>query len=400
MKFPQLGGGRLTRILVIVVVGVLVIAGASVLLTGDDEKQMTALFPRTVSVYEGSDVRVLGVKVGTVDTVEPAGTSVKVSMSYDDTVKVPQDVKAAIIAPSVVGDRYVQLTPVYEDGAVLEDGASLGLDRTAVPLELDQIYQNLSDLAVALGPDGANKDGSLTRLLNSTARNFGGQGEQFNETIRNLSQFTTTLDNRKEDLFGTAREIEVFVNALEENDQTVRDFNDSLQGAADLLEDERDDLAAAMRNLGTAMTAVRGFVNENEDALSRNIKGLVEVTDVFVKRRAELDETLATAPTALANLFHTYNPTAGTLDTRTNFSFNEGRLAEDPAAFLCEATGIAPEDAACRALTEVFGGPAAAGAGRSVVGSSARSSTSTPRSEVVEVESIDTTLAGILGEAR
>ena len=76
--------------------------------------------------------------------------------------------------------------------------------------------------------------GSLTRLLRSTARNFSGQGEQFNDTIRDLSQFTTTLDNRKEDLFGTAREIEVFVRALAENDQTVRRFNDSLQGAADL----------------------------------------------------------------------------------------------------------------------------------------------------------------------
>lgn len=394
MKLPQLGGGRITRILVLVVVGVLVISGAAALLTGGGEKQMTAVFPRTVSVYEGSDVRVLGVKVGTVDTIEPAGTSVKVSMSYDETVKVPQDVNAAIIAPSVVGDRYVQLTPVYESGAVLENGASLGLDRTAVPLELDEIYQHLSDLAVALGPDGANQNGSLTRLLNSTARNFGGQGQKFHETIRDLSQFTTTLDNRKEDLFGTAREIEVFVRALEENDQTVRDFNDSLQSAADLLEDERDDLAAAMRNLGNAMTVVRGFVNENEDALSRNIKGLVKVTDVFVKRRAELDETLGVAPTALANLFHTYNTSTGTLDTRTNFSYNEDLLVEDPAAFLCEVTG-ATGNAACDALTEVLGG-----AGRAAVGAAAPASATPPPSGVVVVEPIDTTLAGILGEAR
>jgi phospholipid/cholesterol/gamma-HCH transport system substrate-binding protein len=287
---------------------------------------------------------------------------------------------------------------VYQGGDVLENNASLGLDRTAVPLELDQIYQNLSDLAVALGPDGANKDGSLTRLLRSTARNFGGQGEQFNETIRNLSQFTTTLDNRKEDIFGTAREIEVFVNALEENDQTVRDFNDSLQGAAGLLEDERDDLAAALRNLGTAMTAVRGFVNENEDALSRNIKGLVEVTDVFVKRRAELNETLATAPTALSNLFHTYNPSAGTLDTRTNPSFNERLLLEDPALVLCEFIGIADQNGeACEQIKDRL---PASPAGRAAVSGPGAALPQPPARGVVEVEPIDTTLAGILGEER
>jgi phospholipid/cholesterol/gamma-HCH transport system substrate-binding protein len=402
MKLPQIGGGGLTRVLVLVVVGVLVIAAASTLLTGDDQKRMTAMFPRTVSVYEGSDVRVLGVKVGTVDTVEPAGTSVKVEMTYDETVKVPQDVKAAIIAPSVVGDRYVQLTPVYKGGAELEDGATLGLDRTAVPLELDQIYQNISDLSTALGPDGANKDGSLTRLLRSTARNFGGQGEQFHQTITDLSQFTTTLDNRKEDLFGTAREVEVFVRALAENDQTVRDFNDSLQSAASLLEGERDDLAEALRNLGTAMTAVRGFVNENEAALSRNIKKLVDVTDVFVKRRKELEETLQVAPGALSNLFHTYNPTAGTLDTRTNFSFNEQLLAQDPALVLCELVGVAdPDGQACDQLKDALGSPSGRAPVGSADGAAASRSLPTPRARgVVEVEPIDTTLAGILGEER
>ena len=200
---------------------------------GSDQKVLEASFPRTVSIYEGSDVRVLGVPVGD-GHHRGAGRH---HGQGDDGVRprrsrCPTDVKAAIIAPSVVGDRYVQLTPVYEKGPVLEDGATLDTDRTAIPLELDEIYQSLDDIAVALGPDGANKDGALTRLLQTTAENFGGQGEQFNETIRNLSRFTSTLDNNKDALFDTAREVERFVNALEENDQTVRDFNDSLAAAS------------------------------------------------------------------------------------------------------------------------------------------------------------------------
>ncbi len=396
-RLPQLNG--LAKIIPLVVVAVLVIAGAATVLKGDDTKTVTAMFPRTVSVYEGSDVRVLGVQVGTVDTVEPAGTSVKVTMTYENTVKVPKDVKAAIIAPSVVGDRYVQLTPVYEGGAQLEDGATLGLDRTAVPLELDQIYQNLNDIAEALGPDGANKSGSLTRLLRSTAKNFSGQGKQFNQTITDLSQFTTTLDNRKEDLFGTAREIEVFVGALAENDTTVRRFNDSLQGAADLLEGEREDLAAALRNLGTAMTAVRGFVNDNEEALSRNIKGLVKVTRLLVKRRGELDETLSAAPVALANLFHTYNPSTGTLDTRTNFSYNIGRFEEDPLGALCDLVGQ-PGAPACDQLEGGLGRAGAGAAGQADAGPRVGQSGRGADDGVVEVEHIDTSLAGILGVER
>ena len=139
---------------------------------------MTAYFPRTVSLYEGSDVRVLGVAVGKIEEVTPEGTRVKVVLKYDGDVKIPADAQAVIISPSIVGDRYVQLTPVYEGGDVLADNVSLDESRTAVPLELDQIYSSLDRLTVALGPNGANKNGALTDLLESTAENFGGPGRE------------------------------------------------------------------------------------------------------------------------------------------------------------------------------------------------------------------------------
>jgi phospholipid/cholesterol/gamma-HCH transport system substrate-binding protein len=387
----KLGPGVL-RALALAVVGVIVIAALMTLRGGPEQKTLVASFPRTVSIYEGSDVRVLGVPVGTVETVEPAGTTVKVTMAYDPDVKVPADVKAAIIAPSVVGDRYVQLTPVYESGPLLEDGATLDTDSTGVPLELDEIYQSLDDIAVALGPDGANKDGALTRLLHSTAENFGGQGEQFSETIHNLSRFTSTLDNNKDALFDTAREVERFVGALEDNDQTVRDFNDSLAAASSVLEGERDDLATALRNLGVATEQVSSFVKENEQALSENIKGLVRVTDILVRQRDALDETLSAAPTALSNLYHTYNPRTGTLDTRTNLGENASSAEADPLETLCSL--IAPVEGS-KAICDQL----KAGAGRTAPGTG-RVARGPIGKDVVVVEPVDTTLAGILGVQR
>ena len=383
-------GPGLLRAIALVVVGLLVIAGARAFMAGPEQKLLEASFPRTVSIYEGSEVRVIGVPIGKVTAVEPSGTTVKVTMEYDPEVKVPEDVKAVVVAPSVVGDRFIQLTPIYEKGPVLEDGAKLSTDSTAIPLELDQIYQSLDDIAVALGPDGANKEGALTRLLQSTARNFGGQGEQFNETIRNLSRFTTTLDNNKDALFDTAREVERFVGALEENDQTVRDFNDSLAAASAVLEGERDDLAAALRNLGVATEQVSSFVRENEESLSENVKGLVRLTDIFVKQRDALDETLSAAPTALSNLFHTYNPETGTLDTRANLNQNERQLQETPVEYICSL--VAPLQVGndvCDALKEQA-------AGRAAPGAQTRPATRSPSKDVIEIEHIDTTLAGLV----
>jgi virulence factor Mce-like protein len=309
-----------------------------------EQRQVTAEFPQSVSLYEGSDVKILGVPVGSVDSVRPAGDRVIVKFHYDAQYKVPADAKAVIISPSVVGDRFIQLTPAWKGGPQLEDGARIGLDRTATPLELDEIFGSLNDLADALGPEGANAPdetgvGALTRLLDSTARNFGGQGVQFNKTLKNLGKFTATLSNNKDELFGTLGEIEKFTKTLADNDHVVRDFNDSLASGADLLAGEREDLAAVLVNLGTAMREVRGFVRDNRELLGSNIRDLERLTDILVKRCVVKDEILNVAPVALNNLYIAGDSGAQALSTRANFAPTVHQLQNDPGTLLCSILG-------------------------------------------------------------
>lgn len=313
----------------------LLVAAAFTVFSGDDRKSVTAMFPRTIAIYEGSDVRVLGVPVGTVDSVTPSGTDVVVKMSYESSVKLPADAQAVIISPSVVGDRYVQLTPAYDGGQVLAKDATLDLDQTSVPLELDDIYKNLDKLNVALGPTGANRNGALSDLLEVTADNFGGQGQQFNETIQNFGRFSETLSDNREEFFGSMRALQGFVSTLAKNDQTVRDFNQSLSQVSTVLAGERQELSAALENLGVALGQVSTFVRDNREILGRNIKGLNRFTKVLAKQRGSLDEILKVAPTALNNLALTYNPQAGTLDTRSNIGEIGFQISSDPATFLC-----------------------------------------------------------------
>ncbi len=343
---------KLRKILIPAVALTLVAAAALTIFGGgDDRKTLVAHFPRTISIYEGSDVRVLGVPVGSVDTVEPSGTDVVVTMSYDAERDLPADAKALIIAPAIVGDRFIQIGPVYEGGETLPDGAELGVERTGAPLELDEIFAALNDLNVALGPRGANKDGALSDLLVQTAENFAGQGEAFNQTIEDFGKFSATLEDNKEELFGASRELNNFLSTLANNDQTVRDFNQSLASVSELLAGERQELTAMLDNLGTALKEVRTFVKDNRAVLGRDIEGLNRVTKILVRRRGALDEILQTAPLALNNLALTYNPQAGTLDTRAN----TGRLAEElvnnPALVLCTfANEVDQSGSSCDAI--------------------------------------------------
>jgi phospholipid/cholesterol/gamma-HCH transport system substrate-binding protein len=329
------------------VAAVLIVALLVVFWPGAGKKYVTADFPRSVSLYQGSDVKILGVAVGKVESVVPSGTKVKVKFYYDSKYKVPASAKAAVISPSIVGDRFVQLTPAYTNGAVLADNTHLGLDRTATPLELDEIFGSINNLDIALGPDGANKPtagggvGPLTRLLDSTARNFGGQGAQFNTTLKNLGAFTKTLADNKDALFGSLSQVEKFTGTLAKNDGTVRRFNDSLASGASLLAGERQDLAAVLRNLSVAMVQIRGFVHENRAALTSNISGLNRISKTLVTRRDSLDKILHYAPAALNNLFLAGNVKNGTLDTRDNVNELFTQLQADPASVICGLIGQA-----------------------------------------------------------
>ena len=160
---------------------------------GDDQKRVTAYFSRAVGVYAGSDVQVLGVRVGAVESVTPRGNRVEVVFTVDREVGVAPDTKAVVVAPSVVSDRYVQLTDLSRGGPVIADGAVIPESRTATPVELDELYASLNTLVTALGPDGANSDGALSELLDTGAANLEGNGKAFNESVRNFAEAARTL---------------------------------------------------------------------------------------------------------------------------------------------------------------------------------------------------------------
>ncbi|MEU5694263.1 MCE family protein [Actinosynnema sp. NPDC020468] len=326
-------GRDLGRAVVIAVVLALVAATAMWwAFDGAGTRKVTALFGAAVGVYPGSDVRVLGVRIGEIEDVRPEGTQVRVTLSLDRAVKVPAGAQAVVVAPSVVSDRYVQLSPAYSSGPTLGDGATIPRERTATPVELDELYASLDKLTTALGPNGANKNGALSDLLTSAAKNLDGNGRAIGDTIKQLGDATRTLSGSKDDLFGTIDNLSRFTGMLAANDGQVRDFNRQLADVAKFLADEKDDLGAALTELATALGAIQGFIKDNRGAVKSNVDKLAGITQVLVDQRAALAETLDVAPLALGNLQNAYNAASGTLDVRADLN----ELNQPPIVLICK----------------------------------------------------------------
>jgi virulence factor Mce-like protein len=280
--------------------------------------RVTAYFTETVGLYPGSDVRVLGIPIGSITDVVPLGDRVRVEMTIDDDYDVPADADAVVLAPSLVSDRYVQFAPVYDGGPTMQDGDEVPLERTAIPVELDAVYGALDELSAALGPSGANENGALSDLIDTGAANLDGNGEALNRTLTGFSQAVETLAENRDDLFGSLDNLQTFATALATIDAQVGQFNDNMAAVSELLASEREDLQAAVALLSDALADVAGFVRDNTTLLTTNVDRLADVTLVLVQQRAKLGEVLDVAPAALSNLARAYNPDFGTLDTRDN----------------------------------------------------------------------------------
>jgi phospholipid/cholesterol/gamma-HCH transport system substrate-binding protein len=345
-----------SKVLAAVVVLLLVAATLLFLNNGDGKRYVTVDFDQTNSLYKGSQVKILGVKVGTVESLTPRGQVVRVKIAYDGKQKLPADVKAVVVSPSIVGDRFIQLAPAYDGGATLKNNAYLPVDRTAVPVELDAVYQSLDDLSVALGPKGDDTQGPLSKLVDGASDQLDGQGAQVNETLKNFGKLSSTLSDNKDELFGSLREVNQFVSLLKTNDSSVRAFNDSTAQVSQVLAGERDDLAATLKALSKALVDVNGLVTENRGALRGNVDNIASLAQVLAKRKSELEKIAVATPTALSNVALAYNGTTGTLDTRADIpDLLTGSLG-DPAGLLCNLLGQTPAENGCKELTDLLGG--------------------------------------------
>lgn len=313
-----------------VLVGALVVFGAYTAFDRIGTTRITAYFTSTSGLYAGDEVRVLGVRVGRIDEIEPGAERVRVSMTIERGVDLPADARAVIISPSLVSARFIQLAPAYTGGPKLADGAEIGIERTAVPVEWDDIKTELSKLATALGPVGDDPKGSFGRVIDTAAENLEGNGDKFRETLRELSATMTTLSDGRTDLFGTIRNLQKFVEVLSNSNEQIVQFGGRLASVSSVLAGVSNDLGAGLDNLDIALADVKRFLDGSGAELTEGVQRLAEVTQILVDKRPELEQALHSGPTALVNFYQLYKPAQGTLTGA--ISLNN---AADPLSFLC-----------------------------------------------------------------
>ena len=296
---------------------------------------ITAYFPSATGIYPGDDIRVSGVKVGTVSSVQPQPSRARLVLHVDRDVPVPADAKAVIVSQNLVAARYVQLTPAYrKTGPKLRDGAVIDDDRTAVPVEWDEVTAQLTRLATDLGPTSTVSSTSVSRFIDSAANALDGNGEKLRQTLAQLSGISRILANGSGNIVDIIKNLQNFVTTLRESNQQIVQFQNRLATLSSVVNDSRTDLDAALSNLSVAVGEVQRFVAGTRDKTAEQIQRLANVTQVLVDHRMDVENILHAAPTAFANGYNIYNPnTPGAMGSFIINNFS------NPVQFLCGAIG-------------------------------------------------------------
>nr|WP_156751588.1 MCE family protein [Mycobacterium sp. 1245111.1] len=312
---PRIPRKRLTAIAAAVLAG-LIVAGTGLIVRDVffGPTTVTAYFTTATAIYPGDQVRVSGVKIGTIKSIDPAGTQAKMILKIDHGVPIPADAKAVIVTQNLVAARYVQLTPAYRSsGPVMADGAVIPVQRTAVPIEWDQVKNQLMRLATDLGPNLKVSTPSIARLVDSAANALQGNGDKLRQTLAQLSGVGRILANGSGNIVDIIKNLQTFVTALRDSNVQIVQFNDRLATLTGVVNDSRSELDAALTDLSTAVGEVQRFIAETRDQTSEQVARLGDALQPIVDQHMALENILHGAPNALGNFFNDYNADTGTI---------------------------------------------------------------------------------------
>jgi phospholipid/cholesterol/gamma-HCH transport system substrate-binding protein len=324
-----------------VIIGSLVLAGGLIasfvgaqLYRKLTNNTVVAYFPETNALYAGDKVDIMGIRVGAIDNIEPVGDKMKVTFHYSNKYKVPANAQAMILNPTLVASRSIQLEPPYKGGPVLADNAVIPEDRTQVPVEWDDLRNNITHIINNLGPTKDQKKGPFGDVIESFADGLAGKGKQINNTLDSLSTALTTLDEGRGDFFAVLHSLALFVNALHRDDQQFVALNKDLSQFTDRLTSSDQAAANAIQQTDSLLSTASTFFTENRDVLAHDVNNLGEATTAIMQPepREGLETALHILPNMAANVLAIYEPAHGSLTgvpALVNFA--------NPMQFICSA---------------------------------------------------------------
>jgi virulence factor Mce-like protein len=283
------------------------------LVGGGDTYTLTAYFDRAVSVFPSSDVRILGLPAGSVSEVEIEGDQVRVVMHIPADIAVPADATAQIVPQSLIGERYIQISPAFKEGmARATDGDEI--ERTIIPVEPDEALAALKEFLDSLNPD------RIGELITNLDEDLQGNGANLNTALGGLSQLVQTFAEKDDVLLRIVDSFDRLSATLVTREQQLGEVMDAFAQASEVLANERESIESLVAGLADLSRNGLALIGEHAGPLRADIATLADAAATIDANLTSVTQLLAAGPALTSGFIGAYNPQLRALNLRNNFS--------------------------------------------------------------------------------
>jgi phospholipid/cholesterol/gamma-HCH transport system substrate-binding protein len=261
-------------------------------------------FTDAAGLNVGDDVRVAGVRVGTVDDIkvvdekESRKRVAQVTFTVDKSRPLPKSVDITLRYRNLVGQRYIDIAQGTGDTGTLPAGATVLSSQTHPAVDLTVLFQGFRPLFQGLDADQINslateliqtlqgEGGSVELLLSTLAdlsNSVADRDQVIGSVVTNLNEVLTTLGDRDTELSNLVVQLQGFISGLAEDRNTIGDAIDGINGlatqTAGLLTNIRAPLARDIKDV----TGLVGVLNANSGTIKYVLQQLPGTVGALIR---------------------------------------------------------------------------------------------------------------------
>lgn len=253
---------------------------------GGDTRTFDAEFADVSGLRVGDDVKVAGVRVGRVESIDVAGDGARVEFQLTEDQPLLDTTRIVMRYQNLLGQRYLALVQGPDKGEELEDGATVPRERTDPGFDLTALLNGFRPLFEVLNPQDVN------RLATSVVKVLQGEGGTVEGLLRQTARLTSFIADRDD-------VIDEVVTSLTPVLRNLATHGDQLSGTVRELRALMTGLARDRRSIGSSIDGVSRLVGATSDLLRdarqpaiRTIKRFRTVAHMLSASRDELNAAL------------------------------------------------------------------------------------------------------------
>ena len=263
-------------------------------------REYRAEFTDATGVNKGDDIRVAGVRVGTVGDVEIIDrTRALITFSVDEGTAVNGGTNAAIRYRNLVGQRYISLTQEVGDTARLPAGSTIPVSRTKPALDLTVLFNGFKPLFQALSPEDVNQ------LSYELIQVFQGEGGTLEGLLAHTASVTSTLADRDEVIGELIDNLSLVLDHVADRDKQLTRLIRSFRTLVGGLKKDRNAILGSLEDVSALSVETASLIDGNREPFVKDIKELRAVAGNIDKNKAELDRALQVLPIKLDKIGRT-----------------------------------------------------------------------------------------------